>query len=202
METDGVHLFQPPFRILFLQFHLFPLPSPGSPSIYLFLCSLLSHAPVSRFIPRSPSNVPPSPVDSVIRMHYERLSHSPAHISRPLSRQNVCTTPTRLRYRFPMLAQRYAVLRLMDSSSSPLVHRRLLMLTLLSNFLISFIPVFPPPRSPRWTIVVPLVDAERNGERELQALCSTLDLTNARISLESFQFSAPTRSSSASRKLR
>lgn len=58
-----------------------------------------------------------SPVDSSIRMHYERLSHSPAHISRPLSRQNVCATPARLRYRFPMLVQRYALSRLMHSSS-------------------------------------------------------------------------------------
>lgn len=58
-------------------------------------------------------------VDSRIRMHYERLSHSPAHISRPLSGQNVCATPARLRYRFPSCsATSYALLRLMDSSSS------------------------------------------------------------------------------------
>lgn len=58
--------------------------------------------PLSSFIPFAALSIPftglchllsfrcddASPPDSSIRMHYERLSHSPAHISRPLSRQN------------------------------------------------------------------------------------------------------------------
>lgn len=97
-------------------------------------------------------------VDSRIRMHYERLSHSPAHISRPLSGQNVCATPARLRYRFPMLAQRRATLYCdwWTQVAPSLAHRWLLMLTLFSNFLISSLPSFPLLRSPSpwWTIVV------------------------------------------------
>lgn len=56
----------------------------------------------------------PLAVHFAICMHYERLSHSSGHISRPLSHENVCATSTGLRYRFPMLAQRHALSRLMD----------------------------------------------------------------------------------------
>lgn len=88
--------------------------------------------PLSSFIPFAALSIPfaglchlfsfrrddASPVDSSIRVHYERLSHSPARISRDRCHaKTVCATPARLRYRFPMLAQRYALSRLTDSSS-------------------------------------------------------------------------------------
>lgn len=140
----------PTFRIL--QIHVIP-------EIYYRVEHLRIHHPP---FPCSNANrAHRAAVDSRIRMHYERLSHSPAHISRPLSSQNVCATPARLRYRFPMLAQRATLYCDWWTQVAPsLAHRWLLMLTLFSNFLISFLPGFPllrfppPPFSAWWTIVV------------------------------------------------
>ena len=119
METDGVHLFRPtltrhPSRAFFSIFlpawsTCRPFPPLFLPSISriglhrLFALQLLSlFSAVSLFpdvdvYPCSTILAPShGPLEFYpVRMHYERLSHSPAHISRPLSHQNVCATRRR-----------------------------------------------------------------------------------------------------------